>query len=367
MDGFRCLAVLAVMVAHYIKPIYQNEIFHRLPWGSGVTLFFVISGFLITRILLNIKEKSEGKDNTPWYSIRSFYIRRSLRIFPIYYLTLIVLYLINSEMAVKYLPWLATYTINIKMALDNTYVGNISHFWSLAVEEQFYLGWAFLIIFIPRKYTLRMIIATIIISISYKYFLYAFTDRWMGINSLTMSNMDQLGLGALLAYLFNYKNELVKKLSRMNWLLILLTIIFIFLYIFPAPETFHVILKKYKATFVAILSFLLLAKASMNSYKGVTAFLLENKVSVYIGKISYGLYIYHNLMSEIFFRFLNRILKLQDLPDYVYVLIYTAMALLVASISWFLIEKPINSLKSFFPYLKKNVVPLRGDIKNPGN
>lgn len=356
MDGFRCLAVLAVMVAHYIKPIYQNDIFIRLPWGNGVTLFFVISGFLITRILLNIKDKSEGTDNRPWYSIRSFYIRRALRIFPIYYLTLIVLYSINSKMAVQYMPWLATYTLNIKMALTNSYMGNITHFWSLAVEEQFYLGWAFIIIFIPRKYTLRLIIATIILSISYKYYLFAFTNKWMGINSLTMSNMDQLGLGALLAYLFNYKIELVRRISGMNWLLILLTVIFTIIYVYPAPEFFTTLQKVYKSTFVAILSFFLLAKASLNSYTGVTAFLLENKVSVYIGRISYGLYIYHNLMGEIFFKFLNRILNLHNQPNYVYILIYTAMALTIASISWFLIEKPINNLKLHFPYQKRAIL-----------
>ena len=356
LDGFRAIAVLAVMVAHYIKPLSGNLIFTRLPWGNGVTLFFVISGFLITRILLDIKESANSPDGNRFYSIRSFYIRRALRIFPIYYLTLIVLYAANYDKAIEYFPWLITYTVNIKMSLANSYIGNVTHFWSLAVEEQFYMGWAFLIIFFPKRQVLNLIIATIFLSIVYKFYLYYYTGMWMGINALTMSNMDQLGLGALLAYLYNYKKAVVIKIAKLNWLLILLTLVFIFIYVFPAFELFKPIQKVYKGTFVGLLSFFLLAKASLGTYKGLFAALIESKLFVYIGRISYGVYIYHNLMNALFFGFLNRYLQLNDAPAFVYVLIYTALTFTIASLSWFIIEKPINSFKTRFPYKKIKIV-----------
>lgn len=353
LDGFRAIAVLAVMVAHYIKPLSIGVIFNRLPWGNGVALFFVISGFLITRILLDMKESAALPNGNRWYSIKSFYMRRGLRIFPIYYITLLVLYIINNPETLEYFPWLMTYTINIKMSLENSYIGPVTHFWSLAVEEQFYLGWAFIIMLTPKKYILKLIIVTILISLSYKFYLHYYSSMWMGVNALTMSNMDQLGFGALLAYLYNYHKEFVVRIAKMNLLLIFLTAIFIFIFIFPKFEIFGMIQTVYKPAFVGLLSFFLLAKASLGTYTGWFAWLLQSKFFLYTGRISYGLYIYHNLVGIFFYNFLAKHLDIGSIPNYQRIIIYVILAYAIASLSWFLIEKPINGLKKYFPYQKK--------------
>ena len=88
IQGLRCFAVIAVLIFHFSH--FENIYLKRLPLGQGVNLFFVISGFLITRILLVNKEKIEAGKTTLKQVLKAFYIRRSIRIFPIYYITILL-------------------------------------------------------------------------------------------------------------------------------------------------------------------------------------------------------------------------------------------------------------------------------------
>jgi peptidoglycan/LPS O-acetylase OafA/YrhL len=168
LDGIRGIAIIAVMVFHFflfggLSP--QNKIdgiFYavaKMGW-AGVDLFFVLSGFLITGIL----HDSRGNDGF----FRIFYARRFFRIFPLYYgalvLFLVVLPLSGAawkalETGPKEQFWLWAYVTNIRIALDNDW-GRVPkaliHFWSLAVEEQFYLAWPFLVYFASRRVVLRL-------------------------------------------------------------------------------------------------------------------------------------------------------------------------------------------------------------------
>ena len=121
LDGLRFLAFLAVFVYHARPAV--------CPWGwAGVNLFFGLSGFLITRILIRGESGRIGTD------LRRYYIRRTLRIFPLYYAILIV---VGRTGPLGDLPWLATYTYNIKAFLTTSLNDQFGHFWSLCVEEQF--------------------------------------------------------------------------------------------------------------------------------------------------------------------------------------------------------------------------------------
>eukprot|EP01136_Pigoraptor_vietnamica_P044419 Opistho-1_new@21151 len=153
LDVLRAFAVCFVIIAHWGPSKFRSEIltfiFQKIiPDGLfGVDLFFVLSGFLITSILLNAKDNANGNRMT---IIKSFYIRRALRIFPIYYLLIAIVYLLNDQSVKDHLIYYLSYTSNF-LTFKLRDWGSISHTWSLAVEEQFYLIWPWIIIFIPKK------------------------------------------------------------------------------------------------------------------------------------------------------------------------------------------------------------------------
>ena len=134
LDGLRCIAVMSVLICHWVRYHFVMLI----PFGSmGVNLFFVISGFLITRILLISKD--ENGDRSMASPMKKFYIRRTLRIFPIYYLTIFFLFLVNFPAIRENVAWLLTYTFNIKLSFQGVWemdkMHHLLHLWSLSVEE----------------------------------------------------------------------------------------------------------------------------------------------------------------------------------------------------------------------------------------
>jgi peptidoglycan/LPS O-acetylase OafA/YrhL len=153
LDGVRGIAILLVVFFHLpTQPGWGGALPLTLPCGwMGVQLFFVLSGFLITRILIHSKDQAFG------VYLRRFYVRRVLRIFPLYYgflLALGAVYLATSlpEQLERYWPHLATFTWNWTRAdaaweESNRFV----HLWSLSVEEQFYLVWPFLVFLLSRR------------------------------------------------------------------------------------------------------------------------------------------------------------------------------------------------------------------------
>src|SRR6266849_732607 len=155
LDGIRTLAVSAVFLQHFVG--FQNlpGILGVIPWGQlGVKLFFVLSGFLITGVLLRSRDAVEQAGVSNWFAARQFYVRRFLRIFPLYYFVIAICVLLNIPPVREILVWLLTYTLNIYASLRGQW-GNldlyVAHFWSLAVEEQFYIVWPWFLLFAPRK------------------------------------------------------------------------------------------------------------------------------------------------------------------------------------------------------------------------
>lgn len=140
IDGLRFLSFLGVFGFHAFQNNVQIDRLTR--YGTlGIQVFFVLSGFLVGGGLLQLRQATHVPIGG---RLRSFYARRSLRIFPIYYLTLLVLLTIEfagiaSVGGSDLLPWNLTYTTNIKMFLDGEVTGGLSHLWTLSVEEQFYL------------------------------------------------------------------------------------------------------------------------------------------------------------------------------------------------------------------------------------
>ncbi|HHG86268.1 MAG TPA: acyltransferase [Bacteroidetes bacterium] len=284
--------------------------------------------------------------------IRSFYIRRFLRIFPIYYLLIIGLFLVNYQNTREIMPWLITYTSNIQQSIYGNDLGNFNHFWSLAVEEQFYIFWPFLILFATPKRSLEIILAVILLSLASRTYLFANDYNWMAISYFTLSNMQALGIGALLAYIFQYKNSLVNQLSKSIW-------VYSGILIYVGGFLVKMIYKldwygEIFDTFVFSCTVsLIILRASTKGFTGGMKYLLENRIVTYAGKISYGLYIFHLFIPGLIYWLIPATAGYNGAhaySKYLLFIFYYLITFLFAHLSWKLIESPLNNLKQKFPY-----------------
>ncbi len=145
LDGLRALAVLAVVLEHF-GPVHLAELVH--PGRLGVRLFFVLSGFLITGILL--EARAAGGPAATGSILRAFFVRRALRLLPLFYVVLAISCVFSPSVREGWL-WHATYQTNHYIAILGGWPTAFAHAWSLAVEEQFYLVWPWIILLLPLR------------------------------------------------------------------------------------------------------------------------------------------------------------------------------------------------------------------------
>lgn len=213
LDGIRAVAVLGV-IAHHLSQAVPGSPNLDYVATAGVHIFFVLSGFLITSILLKLKNKvADGSEKLP-RGLRQFFIRRALRIYPLYFAVVLAAILMNLGGARGLTPWLATYTLNFKMGAQDWYEPHFAHFWTLAVEHQFYLVWPLLILALPLRVTWIAPLAAIIISLSAKAFYIhsGYTSMTaLGTYISTQSNLDLLALGSALSFVYPVLKAKISK------------------------------------------------------------------------------------------------------------------------------------------------------------
>jgi peptidoglycan/LPS O-acetylase OafA/YrhL len=340
LDALRALAVLAVMVHHFL-PVDRYIPTDYITLGLlAVRLFFVLSGFLITGILLNYRNEPRGT------ALRRFYLRRILRIFPIYSLTLFIALALQVRPIQQGAFWHLAYLSNYVAVSHPEWMGPASHFWTLAVEEQFYFVWPFIMLFVPRKFLTATIAGTVALAVLFRMFvLYVLGISIDAAGLFTFATLDSLGGGALLA-LFHYDERLRPRLpSLMRLFLIsglfivtLSTVLYVFNRGFRILHTF--------LTLGVSFLFVVLIEKTARGFKGTAKTVMENPAVLYVGKISYGLYVYHNFMLAIVLYYL---LKWTATPDYRLVAILsTVTTFATAIVSWHLIERPLSQLKNRF-------------------
>jgi peptidoglycan/LPS O-acetylase OafA/YrhL len=351
LDGLRAMAVLAVLWTHYLPEEYW---LFGIYWGGyGVRLFFVLSGFLITGILLKSRQHITQGKQCSFFAIRQFYIRRFLRIFPLYYVILALAVLIAMPQVKEAIAWHVSYLSNVYFALQGRFHGSAGHLWSLAVEEQFYLLWPWFILFLPR----RWLLPTIIIFIGVAP-LFRLTSTVVGVNLvaiwvLTPGACDALCLGALLAYLNSRENALlISKEKVLRYFLLTGLFITIVLPILPYLNTQNLVVSALADTGRSLI-FACLVAAAAHGFKSFAGKVLESKPMVYLGKISYGIYLIHAFMPEIVYRTFDYLgLSGYKLP-LIIAFFSTAATIVAATITWHVLERPINDLKRFFQYADK--------------
>ena len=360
LDSLRALAVFGVMVEHYVPGSIYGSFLSSwksafpLEWGSGVTLFFVLSGFLIAGILLRCRDIISSTKQSIGFTLQRFYIRRFLRIFPIYYLALAFAAIIFKKTRSDFL-WHLTYTTNIMVFVHNSWDVYVTHFWSLAMEEQFYLIWPLVILLLPQKHLLKSIFITITLAPLFRFTgYYGLGLSTIQIGVFPLGSLDALGLGALLAFYthnhdqFNHSKQNLCKFGL--WVCLPLLIAFtIISFAFRGTVLLNILIKP---TILAIF-FIWLVSSAAKGFGGVLGKFLELKPLVFIGKISYGIYIYHYFMNPIY----DMISWHLNLPDSIPLLLVIALkvaaSFAIAILSWFFIERPINNLKNYFAYEKK--------------
>ena len=351
LDGLRAMAVLAVLWTHYLPEEYW---LFGIYWGGyGVRLFFVLSGFLITGILLKSRQHITQGKQCSFFAIRQFYIRRFLRIFPLYYVILALAVLIAMPQVKEAIAWHVSYLSNVYFALQGRFHGSAGHLWSLAVEEQFYLLWPWFILFLPR----RWLLPTIIIFIGVAP-LFRLTSTVVGVNLvaiwvLTPGACDALCLGALLAYLNSRENALlISKEKVLRYFLLTGLFITIVLPILPYLNTQNLVVSALADTGRSLI-FACLVAAAAHGFKSFAGKVLESKPMVYLGKISYGIYLIHAFMPEIVDRIFDYLGLSDDKSPLTIAFLSTVATIIAATITWQVLEKPINDLKRFFQYADK--------------
>lgn len=331
-----------------------------LPLGSwGVELFFVLSGFLITKILLEDRIAAELNFQNKIGVIKNFLLRRCLRIFPIYYLSLIaIVFFDRTNVSGLRDHWLyfVAYASNIFYFKTQHFNYPMAHFWSLAVEEQFYLIWPWFVLFLPWKYLKSFFWISIIVGIGSRIVLaQLFTTTEVTVDVLTPTCFDGFSIGGLFAwYTVKQGQDMDRIIARIN---IAGSAAFIIMMVFLVAN-YNQLAVLHRS--LSSIFFLALIANAYKGFKGIAGIVADNKVLLYLGKISYGLYIYHLITPWLTVIFLNIISKSKSVvgsfvangyynmnffPKFVTDL---GILLLVSSFSWYWIEKPINRYKHFF-------------------
>ena len=189
LDGLRAFAVGAVLIRHFFYPERIGGVDFAL---LAVWLFFVLSGFLITGILLRSRDQVEYHGHQRYLELRQFYIRRFLRIFPLYYLVLSIAALLDLSDVRDTIFWHLAYASNYLFAIQGQYGSVTGHLWSLAVEEQFYLLWPALILFAPRRFLLKVIITAIAVGPTFRLFGHFLDFNWVTRYAVSPACLDSL-------------------------------------------------------------------------------------------------------------------------------------------------------------------------------
>lgn len=358
LDGIRGIALLAVMLSHggpYIaRDTFAGKVFAyaMIPGWSGVELFFVLSGFLITGILL----KSKAAEN--YFS--SFYMRRFLRIFPIYYFVLTVGLLIalhnswwNSMLPplektrIAYYFYLQNWPIF--WAQGNFILGAFGHFWSLAVEEQFYLIWPLVVWLLPESGILWLCTAGLVVALPLRiYMVHLYAEDFTAM-ALTTSRMDGLLVGAMLA-IFLRRGQI--PLRRIYLMLATGGILIGYIAAFHHTELIGTYL--YMPT-IGITGFALMAGGLLALSQHPILWLHRILTMSWLrttGKYSYGMYIYHIPIYLVFKQILTRHLGISvPMPLYsalLYIAFLIGITFLVAKLSYDYFESKILGLKIYF-------------------
>jgi peptidoglycan/LPS O-acetylase OafA/YrhL len=354
LDGLRGVAILAVFFSHFGGGhTISNPVIHV--WSMiadagwmGVDLFFCLSGFLITGILLDTSQAE--------HRIKNFYARRALRIFPLFYASLLVLLLLTP---ILHLHWQAGHL------LYPLYLGNmvpllaptlrapgpqvgVTHLWSLAVEEQFYMLWPFVVWFVPeRKKLLRLSVGIVIAVLLLRVGLVARGASPFIIYSLLFTRADSLICGAILALLVRGPGG---RQLPVHWVLPVSAVAIVALFVRTGSSLHDApLISSVGYSVIAIFSACLVYCAWLGEHW--IARIANHKVLRFFGRYSYGLYIYHGFLIVLFLPLVipfRNVLHSAWLGGIAFMVCALGTTIVLAVLSYHFFEAPLLRLKKRF-------------------
>lgn len=362
LDGLRGIAILLVIVSHYLGMHWRSA---SVGW-TGVNLFFVLSGFLITGILLDSKRRR--------HYFRNFYARRTLRIFPLYYLTLMLIFVVAplfSSLNTQEFDglagrqwWLWLYAMNFYVGFK----GEISagdpfsggwvetlHFWSLSVEEQFYLLWPAVVFLCSRRALLWVTASCFVGAFCLRLYFVLVAENFTASYFLMPCRMDDLAVGAFIAIIARRPGGLAALRSWAPWSAI--ASLWVLLGVWMRVGDFFQLdgfVQMVCYTPFAILYGSLLVFALTGRPTNLLARVLTWRVLRSYGKYSYAIYILHWSLSGLVF---SRIAPLDTLEVWLgslnaalvaRVVIVALLSYAMAFLSWHVFERHFLKLKSRF-------------------
>lgn len=367
LDGYRGVAILLVLVSHVFWDEHEGRVssflyvfVHKvtqMTW-CGVDAFFVLSGFLITGILLDTREQ-------PHY-FRHFYARRLLRIFPVYYVTLLIFFVLlypvmNGYEFYEHLEnnqaWYWLYLQNWEWVFHPRFELNpIGHFWSLAVEEQFYLVWPLIIYLMPEKFWGWLVGISILVPAIFRNAIlltHPLTDVWsITLYNNTFSRIDTLAWGAAIALLMRSDRWRDCLLSLCPLVTVLSgSIIGITCVVRQEGWTAsQPIVPSIGYSLLAIFFGSLLVSSLAAAENNPLVRFLNCSPLRKLGRISYGFYVYHLPIIDVLRdRLPAEINNSFVLGDLLLMFCCGVLTLIVSLLSWYCLEQPILKLKRYFP------------------
>lgn len=361
LDGLRACAIILVLIWHYIGCLlsddllsgYGHPIKTALSWTwSGVDLFFVLSGFLIGRILI----VSKGSQTF----FKTFYMRRVLRIFPAYYLIILILIVFNLTHQSEKFPWLMNdlqptyfyifYLQNIYMSLEGFGGHWLSVTWSLAVEEQFYLILPLIVYFVQPLKLIKYLIFGILIATLFRSISGPLLDSWLGAYVLLPARMDSLLIGVIIAYyhLNGTIDRLFKKeIKALIGALAIIFVLLMALVLFSDAERIGGVFNHFLyAVFYGLLLILVIV-----SENNILSKFLSLPILGFLSKISYMIYLTHQIFNGILHQaMLNQAPQINNFNDAKVTLIALGATICFSALSYYTMERPIMKIGQKFQY-----------------
>jgi peptidoglycan/LPS O-acetylase OafA/YrhL len=347
LDGLRAVAVGGVLLFHFGLVRFAFAI-------AGVSLFFVISGFLITHLLL------EERERTGTISLRLFYARRALRIFPAYYVFLAVAFAVMAAMgdppSRRVILSAVFYVSNYVQAAGFDTSTLVSHAWSLAVEEQFYLLWPLVLVLVLRRGRdpIPVLSVAIIAIIAWRCMRFVTGHQgWIYYAFDTRADFLLTGCALAVAARRGAISRLAVVVAAKPWYPLIILLLCAACFRFPPYRGF---IPTVGYSVVALLLAIFLVQCMMLSTHPAWRW-LEHPVVRYIGRISYPLYLYHQLAPVL-------VRPLEARARHAVVLVAeVVVSVALAMLSWYLIERPFLRLKDRLAVV--DVIPRSRDLSSP--
>ena len=280
LDGARFLAIISVLGYNYLNFLQDPKTSFNI--AVFISFFFVLSSFLITKILIVSKQKALESGHGKLKAGLAFLVRRTLRIFPAYYfyLLLIMLLPVGGVYLRDHAGTFFLYLMNIKIYLDQTWGSFTAHLWTLAVEEQYYIVWPWLILFIPNRHLPKLFYVVIAAGILFRLIFYsthpAARMETVPMGILTPSCVDAFAIGGLLAY--RHWQGRTSGAGMGKFILFFLPVWFFILIMNVQPISVAI-----NTSFVSLMAAWALGGASVG-YDNWFGRFLENRIVRYLGK-----------------------------------------------------------------------------------